>query len=84
MTPNSLSNSNLWCQELFQGTHLFKMAEEFFWQLLKINLTPPTTVQPSSFITTEDCESKAATLAGECQEVFVAKVFTLIWTKFSK
>ena len=30
MTQNMLSKSNLWCQELFQGTHLSKMVELFF------------------------------------------------------
>ena len=27
---NMLSKSNLWCQELFQGTYLSKMVELFF------------------------------------------------------
>ncbi len=30
MTQNTLSKSNLWCQELFQGRYLSKMAELFF------------------------------------------------------
>jgi hypothetical protein len=30
MTQNTLSKNNLWCQELFQGTHLFKIVELFF------------------------------------------------------
>ena len=30
MTQNTLSKSNLRCQELFQGTHLSKIAELFF------------------------------------------------------
>jgi hypothetical protein len=29
MTQNLLSKSNLWCQELFQGTHLYKIMELF-------------------------------------------------------
>jgi 3-deoxy-D-manno-octulosonic-acid transferase len=38
---------------------------------------PPTTTQNGGENSIEYCQLKAATLAGECQEVFVATVFTL-------
>jgi len=44
---NMLSKSNLWCQELFQGTYLSKMVELFFSNCRRSAKVQDTGITPS-------------------------------------